>query len=197
MERAPPVAVAQKCRARAAIARGDRGCPLATGTKRMFFLYSYLGPGEPLDVAHVGSLLGIAKRQGDARGSRPSGTTDPMDIALRYVRHFKINDVRHRVDVNSASGDVGRDQNPDRPALERAQRAFPRALRFVPMNYIRRNTCREQVLGEAVGSTFGAGEHQRFGNRAVLEKMKQEGPFVVSCHMVDPLLDGVRGAIRR
>src|SRR5258708_32154762 len=102
-----------------------------------------------------------------------------MDIALRYVRRFKINDVRHRVDVNSASGDVGRDQNPDRPALERAQRAFPRPLRFVPMNYIRRNTCREQVLDEPDGSTFGGGEPPRLWKRAALEHMKDEDPVAV------------------
>src|SRR5258707_15191833 len=126
MESSPRIAVAQKCRTRNSIADGDRGRLLATGTKRMFFLHSYLGPDEPLDVGQVGSLLGIAKRHGDAGGSRPSGTTDPMEIALRYVRHFKINDVRHRVDVNSASGDVGRDQNRDHPPLESAQRPFPR-----------------------------------------------------------------------
>src|SRR5260370_32946281 len=114
MERAPPVAVAQKCRTRAAPARRDRGCPLATGTKRMFFLYSYLGPDEPLDVAHVGSLLGFAKRQGDARGSRPSGTTDPTDIAPRSVRHFKINNGRPPVVVNPPSSDVVPDDNLNR-----------------------------------------------------------------------------------
>jgi hypothetical protein len=41
-----------------------------------------------------------------------------VDIALRIVRQVVVDDVRDVVDIDSASGDVGRDEDMDAAPLE-------------------------------------------------------------------------------
>src|SRR3546814_2896531 len=57
--------------------------------------------GQPLDVAQVGAVVGIAERDGDALGAGARGAADAVDVALRLVRQFVVED-RKSTRLNSS-----------------------------------------------------------------------------------------------
>src|SRR3546814_18348846 len=63
-------------------------------------------------------FLSIAERDGDALGAGARGAADAVDVALRLVRQFVVDDVGDPWHVDAARGHVGRHQ----PAGSSAER---------------------------------------------------------------------------
>jgi hypothetical protein len=58
-------------------------------------------------------------------GARPAGPADPVDVVLRVPRQLEVDDDRQVLDVETARGHVGRDQDPDIARLEALEGARP------------------------------------------------------------------------
>ena len=84
-------------------------------------------PGQALDVAQLVALLGVAERDGDARGAGARRAADAVDVgspARRAARSSRRGVTS--IDVDAARGDVGRHQHADLARRER-RRAPARA----------------------------------------------------------------------
>src|SRR5262247_330141 len=72
---------------------------------------------------------GEARRATACLGAR--GTTDPMNVVFRRVRQIEVHDVRDLGHVDSARGDVGRDQHAIAAVAEAVERLAPLRHRAV------------------------------------------------------------------
>jgi hypothetical protein len=83
-----------------------------------------------------------------------------MDIVLRRVGQVEIHHKRKLVDIQAASGDIGRNENPNRAFLEFRQRLGALLLAFVAVNRGGTNAVLLQLLGKTAGAVLGSAEHQ-------------------------------------
>jgi hypothetical protein len=83
---------------------------------------------QPLDVAQVGRLLGVAERDCDTRRSGTRGTDDAMHVGFRNVWNIEIDHVADAVDVDGAGGDIGGDQRAHLPVTKGGKHPFALVL---------------------------------------------------------------------
>src|SRR3546814_14036619 len=76
-------------------------------------------------------FLSIAERDGDALGAGARGAADAVDVALRLVRQFVVDDVGDPWHVDAARGDVGRHQHAGTARAAGAAPALARVSRLV------------------------------------------------------------------
>lgn len=76
---------------------------------------------KPLDVAQQLTFIDADERNGDAIDARATGAADAMDVVGRDHRQLVVDDMRQRVDVEAAGGNLGRDEQCDAPCLEVGQ----------------------------------------------------------------------------
>ena len=91
------------------------------------------GPDLPLDIVDDLVVFVREERVGLSTAFRPAGAPDPVGVRLRRVRHVEVHDVRHLRDVDSARGDVGRDEDVEIPLPKPAHRAVPLRLGHVAL----------------------------------------------------------------
>src|SRR5215212_3348876 len=115
-------------------------------------------PGDPADLRRL-----VAHHEGDAHPSAPraAGPPDPVYVAVAIRGCVEVDDVRDVVDVESARGDVGRDQGLDLAGLEPGQRPLALTLRLVAVHRDRVDRLRAQALDQAVGTPLRAYEDER------------------------------------
>src|SRR6516225_5317916 len=77
-----------------------------------------------LDVAQIGPLLVAAERDSGPGGAGPRGSADTMHVIFGHVRQFEIDDVRHPIDIDAASGNVGGDKHPGLAVTKAGERSF-------------------------------------------------------------------------
>ena len=77
---------------------------------------------RPLDRGEVGLLLRRDEGEGVAGHLGARGAADAVDVVVGDVRHVEVDDVRERLDVDAARGDVGRDEDAELAALEAGER---------------------------------------------------------------------------
>src|SRR6266853_547980 len=76
---------------------------------------------QPLDVAKVRAVFARDERHGLAGFARAAGAADAVDVVFRDVRQVVVHHVRQRLDVKTACGDVGGDQDLQLAVLEALQ----------------------------------------------------------------------------
>src|SRR3989440_11314800 len=76
---------------------------------------------KPLDVAKVRAVFARDERHGLAAFPRAAGAADAVDVVFRDVRQVVVDDVRQRLDVEAARGDVGGDEHLQLAVLEALQ----------------------------------------------------------------------------
>ena len=83
---------------------------------------------DALEAAEFAEVL--AGDEGDRGTSceRAASTADTVDVIFELVREVEIEDVRDTVDVDTARGDIGRDEDPDFAVLKGLQGALALAL---------------------------------------------------------------------
>ena len=145
--------------------------------------------GQPFDVAKIAVLGGIAERDRNARSARARRPADAMHIAFRFVRQFKIDDMRDVVDIDAARGDVGCDQNAGVARAEPLQRPLARALRFVAVDRIRGKTVLVEMVRHAVCRVLCPSKDEDAFEGRILEKRGQQRAFLRCGDIVDALVD--------
>jgi hypothetical protein len=67
--------------------------------------------GEALDVANLETITETRERDGEALTTCATGAADAVDVIFRLHRQAVVDDVRDARNVDTASGNVGGDQN--------------------------------------------------------------------------------------
>ena len=89
---------------------------------------------QALDIHQQFPFINADQRYGMALLTGSCGAPDTMHVVLGDVGQLVIDDVWQPIDVETARGDIGRDQHPDRPGLEIRERTGPRGMRLVAVN---------------------------------------------------------------
>ena len=74
-----------------------------------------------LQLADLAAVVLGHERHHDARCPRSTGATRTMEVVLGVSREIEVNDARDVVDVNTASGDIRRDERLHPPSRERRE----------------------------------------------------------------------------
>src|SRR5688572_11529748 len=145
-----------------------------------------------LDRAQLLVLLARGERQRIAGGAGAGRASDAVDVVLGHVGNVEVDDVRQRLDVDAASGDVGGDEHAKATVLESLERTSALRLRAVAVDALARDSAPLEEVGEPVGPVLGAGEDDGVGDDVLLEQTQQEMRLEVVPHLVDRLLDAAR-----
>src|SRR5689334_2898538 len=116
----------------------------------------------------------IAKRDRLSRLACSRRAADAMNIGLRDLRQFKIDDMADAVDIDAARCNVGRDQRPRLSTTEGGQRALTLALALVAMNGGSVDARLVERAGDAIGAVLGAGEDNHARQVRIVEKFDQQ-----------------------
>ena len=71
-----------------------------------------------LDIFQIRNLFHIAKGKSDPATAGTTGTADTVHLGFRYIRQIIVDDMRKMVDIDTAGGDIGRDQDTERMILK-------------------------------------------------------------------------------
>ena len=82
-----------------------------------------------------------------------------MHVSHGVVGHLIVNDVGDVVHVDTAGGDIRRDENFDLLAAEGVEGLFPRGLRHIPVDRADEETALGEVVGHVGGGALGAREN--------------------------------------
>ena len=99
-----------------------------------------------LDRPDVGLLVGAVERERLTGHLGAASATNAMDVILRRRRGIEVHNVSERFDVDSASGDVCRNENAILAALESGECFSPLSLRTVSMNTLGLDSVSDQVF---------------------------------------------------
>src|SRR5437868_22583 len=87
-----------------------------------------------LDGAQIVMLVRRDEGECIAYLACPRRATDAVDVVVGRLRHIEVDDVSERFDVDSARGDVRRNQDSMIAALESRERGCALALRAISVN---------------------------------------------------------------
>ena len=133
---------------------------------------------QPLNVPEVSAfVVFIAEGNGNAFGTCPASPSDSVDIGLRDVGDFVIDDVAQVVYVDAACRDVGGHQNAKVSALKRFHGLFPLGLRLVAVNGFTAHPLFPEVLDQFVCAILGSGEDQCTAHVGCLQDIHQKVLF--------------------
>src|SRR5467141_2933903 len=129
------------------------------------------------------------ERHGLPGFSRAAGAADAVDVVFRDVRQVVVHDVRQRLDVQAARGDVGGDEHLQLAVLEALQGLHALRLALVAVDGGGFDAVVLQLLGEAVGAVLGPAEHQHLLPVARLHQVREELALPVLVDRVRDLAD--------
>ncbi len=122
-------------------------------------------PGVDARVLHQPEDLAPLVRQGEGHdGARTTGTRGAartVQVVLVVAGRVHVQDQVDAVDVDTAGGDVGRDERVDVALLEVRERPGAGALRHAAVQRVGLHAGLAQLLGDAVGAQLGADEDDR------------------------------------
>lgn len=96
-------------------------------------------PGELFNLLEIGQFVKITEGESRSLRSGTAGPADPMDIGFRLIGKLKVDDMRKRIDIDSARGNIGGNQYADFSALKVGQRLLACPLGLVAVNRLRRD----------------------------------------------------------
>src|SRR5205085_3009365 len=117
----------------------------------------------------------------------PRRATDAVDVVVGRLRHIEVDDMSQRFDVDSARGDVRRNQDSMIAALESRERGCALALRAISVNSLGLDATFHQLLGQTICPVLGSREHQRLLHLAALEQGEEQVLFQLLLYRVDCL----------
>ena len=188
----PVVAVAQERLAQ--VRAEDLGPPLAqVGDGRQLGDLE-LRVRRRLDVAQHPVLARLDQGDRHALAAGTPGPPDAMDVGVGVRRDVVVDDVRDVLDVETARGDVGRDQDVERAVAEAAHHPVAALLGQAAVEGAGVVAARAEGLGQVVDLAAGPREDQRRGRVLDVEDAAQGGQLVVPPDDVGDLADP-RGAV--
>ena len=152
---------------------------------------------EALDVAEHLVLVDADERDGLAVDAGAAGPADAVDVVLGDHRQLEVDDVRERVDVEAARGDLGRDEDRVPVGLEVGERADALRLALVAVDGGRGDAVPLELLGEPVRAVLGAREDERLVDAAGLDEVAEQLALALAVDAVDDLLDELGGGVAR
>ena len=105
--------------------------------------------------------------------------------------------MRQPLDVETARGDVGRNQYPNQPGLEIRERFCSRTLRLVAMDRHGLQAVASQLFSKAVGAVLGAGKYQHLSPILPTDTMRQQLALSAPIDRIHDLRDQVDSRIAR
>ena len=146
-----------------------------------------------LDGLEKSSFALVAEGDRDAGLSSSGGSTDAVDVGLRFHWKVVVHHMCDAVDIDAAGGDVGRDQDGDPTRTERTHDVDAFVLRLVGVDRIGAEFVGSQVSHEAVGSVLRLGEDESAFHRIPFQQGAKRLRFVIPLHHEDALVDLVDG----
>ena len=144
---------------------------------------------DAFDVVEQLQLVDADERDGVAVDARAAGPADAMDVVLGDHRQLEVDDVRERLDVEAARGDLGRDEDREAAGLEVGQRADALRLALVAVDGGREDAVLLELLREPVGAVLGAGEDERLVDPAGRDEVAEQLALALAVDRVDDLRD--------
>ena len=148
------------------------GTGIASGTSTTF--NRNVLPDQLFNVGQQSGLFGGAHGKCGPFGPGACRTADPMDVAFRLNRHFKIDHMGHTDNIDAAGRDVRGDEHPNPTVAELLQRTLARTLGLVAVDRIGANAASFEPFGDLVGPMLGAGEDDHPGQVLVIEQAAEQ-----------------------
>ena len=150
---------------------------------------------DPFEAAQLGEVLAGDERDGGPRGEGATGAADTVHVILERVGEVEVHHVGDTLDVDTAGGDVGGDQDADLAVLEGLQGALTLALRAVGVDRGTRDVGAGQLTADAVRAVLGAGEdeHRLHLQLRISEQVVQHDLLQGAGALEEQLGDGLGG----
>ena len=107
---------------------------------------------QALDRGHQRTVFVADERHGFTFGARAASAAYAVHVVFCDVGQVVVDDVRQGLDVDAASGDVGRHQHAQLVVLEAAERAVARILALVAVDRVGLDAALVELVGKAVGA---------------------------------------------
>ncbi len=107
------------------------------------------------------TLVRQRQRDDDTGLAGTGGTARAVQVVLVVTGRVHVQDQVDAVDVDTAGGDVGRDERVDEALLEVLEHASTGTLRHTAVQGVRLDAGLDELLGDAVGAQLGADEDDR------------------------------------
>lgn len=141
--------------------------------------------GESLDVANLKTITETRERDGEALATCATGAADTMDVVFRFHRQTVVDDVRDARNVDTASGNVGRDQNFGGAIAQRLEATVTYNLWHRAVKTSSRIARFAQLVSQFVGFDLRRSEDDGLTHRFVLQIVLEQ--FVFVRHVVEPV----------
>ena len=148
-------------RATQAAAQDRLGSDARIGLEARDRLARDAAPEDAFDVVEQLQLVDADERDGVAVDAGATGPADAVDVVLGDHRQLEVDDVRERLDVEAARGDLGRDEDREPAGLEVGERADALRLALVAVDRGGEDAVPLELLGETVGAVLGPREDER------------------------------------
>ena len=115
-----------------------------------------------LEDQNHAAFFWLAQRNRFATSPGAASTAHAVDIGFSIAGHVEVDDMADSTDIDTASGNVGGNQNPDASTLEISQGLHAGRLPFVAMDCARGHTRAGQNSGHAVGTVQVSDDQERW-----------------------------------
>jgi hypothetical protein len=116
-----------------------------------------------------------------------------VNVGIQILRHIVIYNVRNPLHVDTASRDIGCDQDTVSPVLKSVERLLTLALREVTVQRCNVLTTTSELLSETLRGVFHLGEHNHEGFAILLQPMRENLRLCLLRNLVHRVSDrGVR-----
>jgi len=153
--------------------------------------------GKPFDLQHQPVFAWVTERDGMALAAIAPGSANAMHVGLGHIGQVVVKDMGNRLNINTARGNVGGDQNMHAAAPKGCQGTVALALVFVAMNRLGIDTLGPQRLLEPIGAMLGSGKDDCLIDRFGLKQAHQGLGLFALCGQEQGLLDFCNGLGRR
>src|SRR5581483_4509568 len=152
---------------------------LRLGERKACFLVGLDLPLQARDARDLGLLLRQHERDPDAAAAGAAGPAHAVRVDVGLLGRIEVDDVRDVVDVEAASGDVGRDERLHLAGVEARKRALALRLALVAVDRDRVDVVTAQLLDEPLGTGLRPDEDERKTTIVLLEQIDERGHLVV------------------
>ena len=137
----------------------------------------------------LSSLSSSTQTSETASPSTPgaAGPADPVDVVLGDHRQLEVDDVRQRLDVEAARGDLGGDEDGEPAGLEVGEGPDALRLALVAVDRGGLDAVALELLGEPVGAVLGPGEDERLVDPAGPDEVAEQLALALAVDRVDDL----------
>ncbi len=141
--------------------------------------------GETLDIANLETITETRERDGETLTTGATGAANAMDVVFRFHRQTVVDDVRNARNVDTASGNVGGDQNFGGAITQRFEATVTHNLWHRAVKASSRIARFAKLVSQFVGFDLRRSEDDGLTHRFVLQVVLEQ--FVLVRHVVEPM----------